>query len=1234
MKQLGIFLALVFCSEIVFAQPAVNSNQQPGQMGKGNTYAVIVGISNYSDPSINLQFSNRDAIFFANFLMSVSGGSVPKQNIKLLIDADAKAGEVDKAIVWLKDKCQKDDNAFFYFSGHGALENETMYEDGYLICYNTPRVAFTNMGLSMDRLNKIANTISVTKNAHVIIITDACHSGRMAKSKFTGNFLAGEQLMLAKEKEIRMASCKPDELSLEKADWGGGRGVFSYHLINGLQGGLADADHNGIITLGELKIYLENAMARDEVLKNDGEVQTPVIVSKGKADFQLSTVVNAETIKVRQTVTEDSLLNDMVSKLSGADEDVADPEGYFFSLLKKESLERLTDDLKLDLLDAGSIAFTLIQHLEKRNLTVSQANKLKELEVELKNDLEKMNRFNISLGSSFTDVGQDIIEKYINGDDAELERRRYYNSKNNGYDVYTRMFAVALKLSQTDKYYSNRSAVFLHYFSGLALRLKIPVTENQKPLIEQALVELKKALALHEHASYIYNELGNIYKFKKDYAEAEKHFIKATQFSPDWALPYSNLCGVYTGLGDYEKAMAACNTADSLEKDLNPVKVAMGYINEKKGNLLIAEEYYHHAIDINSRHFAAFERLGFVNMNTTNYALADSFFYEASLRKKGYHFKGSDWEIIDGFKDKQGLSPMICDYDTTNINRTDLFTFFIWGVDQYKYQNYDNAIRILKKVIALDGTNPLVFHYIGKIFFDQKKWEEAEVMFKLAKKYQLDPVDFNRYVDSVKKLVTYPYDNSCAVGFFLSSYYSKAEDYFFTGTMYEAWKRVEEAEINFKEVVKLDPLKLGGYLKLWQLYEKLGRFTEAEDVIKASIVTQSDSLTEILDKDLPYDKRFVRKAGMAGKERSDRELNAFYRRTIEKFPDDGNWNYKLGLLLYNRAHLNTVIPYFDSIVWFPKLNKELFIDYDFVYSLPGKVVNGVGEIIKMTNVDSFLLSDKSASGPSAFISLDLMKVHEADGNSIKEFKIPGTEEYIDLAGPVILPRKDGITYLKRAADLLSEKETLADIHFKTGNIYLWAGSKKQAYPYFEKSLAMVPDNANARLKLVDVYTALYKNSSALVQLNHLYDSSQINFEKRLLLAKFNIHAGEFNEANELLKKAEIIYPYVLPVINNLRGLSNMLASKPKDAITFYQKSINTQVTDPWFNHYSLARLYAKAGNTKEAWKYLQNAINFGFNYSYVLQNDSYMENLRKTAKWQSVISGITMKKYKSTHPVN
>jgi pentatricopeptide repeat protein len=97
----------------------------------------------------------------------------------------------------------------------------------------------------------------------------------------------------------------------------------------------------------------------------------------------------------------------------------------------------------------------------------------------------------------------------------------------------------------------------------------------------------------------------------------------------------------------------------------------------------------------------------------------------------------------------------------------------------------------------------------------------------------------------------------------------------------------------------------------------------------------------------------------------------------------------------------------------------------------------------------------------------------------------------------------------------------------------------------------------------------------------------------------------------------------------------MLAGKPTQAIEFYTKSLNAkQSKTSWYNNYSLARLYAKRGDVDEAWKYLQLAINSGFIYSYVLQNDSYMDTLRNTPKWQTTISRIAMKKYKNDKRVN
>lgn len=1205
MKHLLFLLVCIYSCKIILAQQAETSN----------TYAIIIGVAKYLDPDIpQLQFSNRDAAAFADYLMSASGGSVPKQQIRLLTDSAATIGEVDKALRWVLNNCKENDRVYFYFSGHGEMENFTMSKNGYLICYNTPSVAFVNMGLSIDYLNDVVNTLSVQSKAKVVLITDACHSGTVAGSKFKGNFFVGEQLMLKKQNEIRMASSKPDQLSNEKSDWGGGRGVFSYYLLNGLQGGLADTDNDKQVNVGELKNYLENKMANDPVLKNEGDVQTPVI--NGDAGFKLAKVVEAEAVKVKQQAKNDSVTIMMVmSAMAPVNEDEdTEPDSYFFNSLKKQSLEVLTDSLALNKLNTNDIAFELINRLKKIPTSETGLRKLAALETSLKNDQEKLSRFNVDLAGSFIDIGQAVIANYINGDEAELERRRYYNSKNNNYDVYVRMFEVAFKLSQSDKYYSTKAEVFLHYFSGLALRLKIPLTENPAPLIEQALDHQKKALALEEFAAYIYNELGILYQFKKNYAEAEKFFIKATELSPQWAIPQSNLSSLYIGKKDYQKALRYLDKADSLQSNLQTISINRGFINERKGNQLFAEEDYRYAIEINSRHFLPFERLGYVYMNTASYAMADSFFYEADLRKKGFHFKGNEWELEPTSEAYVPTLPLSCDVDTAILDPADVFAFFTWGVQEYWKSNYPNAIRILRKVVAINKTNPLVYHYLGKVYYDQQKWEEAELMFKLAAENSKGLQQFNSYVDSVVNSKKYQYEHECFENFFRRTYYRQVEDYYFSGTLYERWKHFEEAEKYFRQIInlicnqeyidaKVDITIAPGsielfaleqtpaYVKLWQLLEKQGRYAETEEVIE----------------------KFVKQS----KKQADEELNEFYRRMIDRFPENGDWAYRLGNLLYTYAPQTARLPYMDSIAFFPLMNKELFIDSSIYMALN-------------TN-DSLALYDLSETG-----AIRLIKLNKFDIRLKRDsYKVPGTGEYILCADAIYMPRKDGITYLQRAAELIAEKETLADIHFKTGNIYLWAGSKKQSWSYFEKSLSLVPDNANARLTLVDIYKALYKNRAAFKQLNYLSDSNQINQPKRILFAQFNIWAGNFNKAHESLNKTENYTPYFLPEINNLRGLAAMLADKPKQAIEDYFKSLYAQHTDTiWYNSYSLARLYAKTGNNSEAWKYLQYAVNAGFNFGYVLQKDSYMESLRKTEKWKTLMSGIAMKKYKKDKPFN
>ena len=319
------------------------------------TYAVIVGISHYENPGINqLEYAHRDAQVFADYLKSKAGGYVPDENIRLLVNENATYSAIYDALNWLLETCHKDDLVYFYFSGHGDMENNTIYKLGFLLSYNTPRINYINNAVRIEDLNNIANTLSVTNHAKVVLITDACHSGKLAGSDFRGTFLVGEQLRTVQSNEVRITSCAPDQLSVEDQGWGGGRGVFSYYLINGLQG-LADYGHDGTVTLNEIKNYLDTSLSTDPLLAQKAEKQTPVIM--GHDNVRLSAVDNATLTSLRKGGSlvvagpNVSLLRPLPMQ----------PQTYLFNLFKQVGVEQVIDFSKLSAASAEEIPFAIIR---------------------------------------------------------------------------------------------------------------------------------------------------------------------------------------------------------------------------------------------------------------------------------------------------------------------------------------------------------------------------------------------------------------------------------------------------------------------------------------------------------------------------------------------------------------------------------------------------------------------------------------------------------------------------------------------------------------------------------------------------------------------------------------------------------------------------------------------------------------------------------------------------------
>ncbi len=1170
-RTLFIFLVLLSCLP-VFSQEKQNAESRNGVVAAGKTYAVIVGIANYENENLNLNYANRDAQEFAFYLQSKSGGEIPAENIRLLIDTNATTAAIYNALTWLRNKCEEDKRengdktnlVYFYFSGHGDVETETKASLGFLLSFNTPLNNYLNNAVRIEDLNNYAHTLSVDLNANVIIITDACHSGKLAGSDNRGTFLVGKELSTAREKEIRIASCNPDQLSNENIRWGGGRGVFSFYLINGLKG-LADKNGDHDVTLSEIKNYVDSSIAADPVLKENKLTQTPVLT--GKQQFKLASVNPDELISLQNVVTREN------PPLTGQE--------YFFELMKKEDRLELINYDQLNGLPADDIALAFIGQAKKLLNQAEELDKVSQWENLLKNDKDKLQSFKETLADALHSRGQQVINLYLEGDAAELERRRYYNSKSSGYDIYVPMYSLALKLTDAGNPLTNILRVNQLYFKGVAARIKIPLVEEskQKKLIDSAWNSMTQALALSDQAAYIHNELGILNKLKKDYPEAEKYFTNATILAPSWALPWANLCGMYAETRNFEKADEAGKEAERLQPGLSVTMSNLGIVNEFSGNWLYAEEYYRLATDLNSRHYFPFERLGYVYMSTTGYAEADSFFFEADLRKKGFHFQANDLNIVPVDFVEAATFEDHCDIDTLALLKDDIMAFFTWGTQEYQKNEYSNAERIYKKVVALDKKNPLVFHYLGKIFYDQKNWEKAEVMFRFAVSYYLNEPRFKRYCDSLTRNKKYPYKHDCFERFFRGHYYAMIEDYYFLSNLYDSWGHYDESESYLRKIIAFNPADLGGYVKLWRMLEKLGRHTEAEKVIKSFAAYN--------------------------KERSDRELNEFYRRTARLFPDNGDWPYRLGLFLYERASNKSRAQYFDTIIWFPKINKEVFMDFEN-YDRIGKDLNW----------------DKNLKGSPKLVDKKYLSEWP------QSIRLPGINETIQLADAIYTPRKDAITYLLKADSLMTEPETKADINFKVGNVFVWSGSKKMSYPYYTRSVELMPGNAGARLTLVDICKALYKNRAGLEHLNYLYDHQQISFPKRLLFAEFCIHSSQFDKAKKLIEEAQGIHPYVVPETFDLLGRLNMLSGQSVQAIKFY-KDYLLAVPNQSNTLYTLAGLYAKTGNNTEAWKWLEESLVKGFRYSWVLQFDQAWKNFRNTKRWDDLMKRFPMKKYES-----
>ena len=114
-------------------QPA--SPAQSYDVGLGDLYALVVGVSKYRHPKIpQLKVSDRDATDFAGFLQA-QDKLFRKIHITLLKNEEATRSEVTKHLYYKIRQAGKDDTVILFFSGHGT-DDPNMPGEFFFVTYD------------------------------------------------------------------------------------------------------------------------------------------------------------------------------------------------------------------------------------------------------------------------------------------------------------------------------------------------------------------------------------------------------------------------------------------------------------------------------------------------------------------------------------------------------------------------------------------------------------------------------------------------------------------------------------------------------------------------------------------------------------------------------------------------------------------------------------------------------------------------------------------------------------------------------------------------------------------------------------------------------------------------------------------------------------------------------------------------------------------------------------------
>ncbi len=791
-----LVLLITFFTHFVHGQEKGLTPVFKSGVSNGQTYAVVVGISDYQDEGIpDLSFADKDAMAFAAFLQSSTGGSLDEDHLKVLLNEEATVAQFAIALDWLWEVVKENDKVIIYFSGHGDVERKSLTQPGFLLCWDAPaRVYMAGGAFALSMLQKVISTLSIQNKAKVIVITDACRSGKLSGSTVGGAQITGSNLAKQYANEIKILSCQPEEYSIEGKQWGGGRGAFSYHLVDGLMG-LADNNEDGQVSLKEIGRYLEDRVTEEVAPLS----QNPMVI--GNKIEKISEVFP-------------DLLAQVKARKKGANH-------YFNSTASRGIEEDVLAEVDSSIVETY-IAFQ--KSLKEKNF-LSPKNACSEAYYQILISEPKLEKLYSSMRRNYAaalqDDAQQVMNNWLKSDLNEYVLSKI--TKSAKYGAYPQYLDRAAELLGEGHYMSPVLKARKLYFEAYLMHMDLK--NPDKVLGEKILSKYRASLQLLPNSPHTFLSMAKVHFHQMDSPDSSEYYTHlAVEFAPTWFEPYSSMGSMYLHGNftlDTARAKHFLELADKI--DFSALQSNVIHLNNwgsyyKYTNQYDkAEFFYQKAMAIDSSVFTTSANLAglyFIQKLYTQSAKHSAKAIELdSTQNIPYSNLGISYIYSERYAEAEEFLLKAYSMDSLLVGTLNgLFTLYM------KLRRFDEAEFYIKKSIELDPAVVGIYNNLAQLYLSTFRWKQAEE--QLLKCIEIDSTFWRAYAGlGTLKFINRKLDEALSWTQIAIKYGpGEAQIYCQLGTIYANLPdSLPKAETAFYKALEMEPLNSEVYIYLVRL---------------------------------------------------------------------------------------------------------------------------------------------------------------------------------------------------------------------------------------------------------------------------------------------------------------------------------------------------------------------------------------------------------------------------------